>query len=127
MISGSTVGSVLLGAAGGLLAGVGVALVASRILDQRLAEGSTTLTERLGAGREELDAAFAEGRVELERLVADRVRAEVPPVVRREVERSLSSYGLTPDTGRQIAQVLNYAERAGLLGLSGTRRTARRA
>ena len=121
-----TVGSVLLGAAGGLLAGVGVALVASRILDQRLAEGSTTLTERLGAGREEIDAAFAEGRVERERLVADRVRAEVPPVVRREVERSLSSYGLTPDTGRQIAQVLNYAERAGLLGLSGTRRTARR-
>jgi hypothetical protein len=127
VISGSTVGSVLLGAAGGLLAGVGVALVASRILDQRLAEGSSTLTERLGAGREELDAAFAEGRAQLERLVADRVRDEVPPVVRREVERSLSSYGLTPDTGRQIAQVLSYAERAGLLGLSGTHRTARRA
>lgn len=112
-----TAGFALLGAAGGLAAGLVVALVASRTLDQKLSEGSGTLTERLGAGREELEAAFAEGRRDLERLVSERVRTEVPPVVRREVEASLSSYGLTPDTGRQIAQVLSYAERAGLLGL----------
>lgn len=110
-------GFALLGAAGGLAAGLVVALVASRLLDQKLSEGSSTLTERLGSGREELEAAFAEGRRDLERLVSERVRTEVPPVVRREVEASLSSYGLTPDTGRQIARVLSYAERAGLLGL----------
>lgn len=112
-----TAGSVLLGAAGGLLAGLVVAVVASRTLDDKLAAGSSTLTERLGAGRGELEEAFAAGRRDLERLVSERVQAEVPPVVRREVEASLGRYGLTPDTGRQIAQVLSYAERAGLLGL----------
>lgn len=112
-----TLGFVLLGAAGGLAAGVVVALFASRTLDQKLTEGSATLSERLGSGREELEAAFAEGRRDLERLVSERVRVEVPPVVRREVEASFARYGLTPDTGRQIAQVLSYAERAGLLGI----------
>jgi hypothetical protein len=120
------IGSILIGAAGGLLAGVGVAVFAARTLDQKMTEGSATLTERLGAGREELEDALADGRRELEAEVVTRVRAEVPPVVRREVERTLLSYGLTPDTGRQIAQVLSYAEQAGLLGIGTSRYAMRR-
>lgn len=111
------IGSVLLGAAGGLVAGLVIASFASKRLDQKLEAGSATFAARFGEGRAELDAALAAGRVELERTVAVRVRAEVPPVVRAEVERTLGSYGLTPSTGRQIATVLGYAERAGLLGV----------
>lgn len=110
-------GSALIGAAGGVLAGVLVWFLARRQLEQKLAAGASSLTEQFGAGRAELDRALAAGRLELTREVRERVRAEVPGAVDQGIQQALLGYGLTPETGLRIRRVLERAESMGLVGV----------
>lgn len=111
------IGSILIGAAGGVLAGFVVWLIARRQLEQKLAAGAGQLTEQFGAGRVELDRALAAGRVELDREVRARVRAEVPGAVDQGIQQALQSYGLTPETGLRLRRVLERVESIGLVGV----------
>lgn len=111
----------LIGAAGGVLAGLAVSAYASRTLDEKMREGSAQLTTQFGAGREEMRRSLASGRQELERLVRERVQAEVPPRVDQQIRATFRQYNITPDTGRQVARLLALAERSGLLGVGVSR------
>lgn len=43
------------------------------------------------------------------------LQTEVPPLIRAELDRKLAEYNITPDTGRQVARVLDQADRWGLI------------
>jgi hypothetical protein len=85
--------SLLLGAAGGAMAALGVWLVVSKVIDKQLESGAADLAPQIGVA----------------------VRTEVPPVVRAELTRTLAEYGFTQATGRQISSLLNNADRLGVL------------
>ena len=88
------------GAAGGLIA-FAVWKVASRAIDKQLAEGGKAL----------LRSAESQLRTEATAVI----RREVPEQVRTQMTATLRNFGLTPETGRQIATVLNYADRVGII------------
>lgn len=88
------------GVAGGLLALI-VWKVASKAIDKQLAEGGKALLRS------------AETQLRTEGVAI--IRREVPPLVQAQMTTTLRNFGLTPETGRQIATVLNYADRVGII------------
>lgn len=60
---------------------------------------------------------FASKKVDeqLERVLKQTVDREVPPRVRAELESTLRGYGLTPETGQRINQLLRSADRLGVI------------
>lgn len=107
---------VLLSLAGGLLGAAIVWSFASRALDAQLARGLDDVGQRLTGGEAQFQRLLAQGRTELSGQLKREINEQVPPLVRRELTRTLSSYGITPETGRRVAVALAAAERAGLLG-----------
>lgn len=107
--------TVLFGVAGGLLGGLGVWWYASRQLDKSFAQGAARISGELTTGGAELDARLQQGRAELEAEVRRQVATQVPPAVDRQLRTTLARYGITEATGRQITNVLNQAERMGIL------------
>lgn len=110
-------GPILIGSAGGCVAAFLIWLYAKRQLEASMNQGADQLAEQLGTGSSELRRQLAAGRRQLDQEIETQVRAQVPPVVRHEVQKTLSGYGLTPAVGAQITQVLDYAQRSGLLGV----------
>lgn len=107
--------SVFFGLVGGGLGGLAVWLLASRALDRSFDEAAGRISGELATGSAELRARLQRGRAELEAEVRRQVGAQVPSAVDRQLRLTLSRYGITESTGRQIARVLEGAERAGLI------------
>ena len=103
------------GTAGGLLGALAVWAFAGSALEKQLTSGATDLAAGLDVGRTELTQRLAEGRQQLRTQIRTEVQAQVPPVVRRELETTLRRYNITPDTGRQISSTLALVERLGLI------------
>lgn len=92
--------NLLLGALGGA-AGAGIVwFIANRAIDQQLRTGAAAL----------------------EPQVRQAVDSTVPPAVRQELEMTLRRYNITPETGRQISNILTAADSIGLIGLRQLRR-----
>lgn len=66
-----------------------------------------------------LDRQLQQGVSTIAPEIATAVRREVPPAVRAEMEATLRRYNITPETGRQIASVINALSASGLLSPSG--------
>lgn len=92
---------ILLGGGAGVLVTFIVWKIASKSIDKQLAEGAEGL--------------LSTGEAEMREEIRATINREVPPVVRREVEQKLRSFGLTPTTGAQISRILNYADRVGII------------
>ena len=98
---------------------LGAAIVwrfASRALDKQLADGLTRVGAQMSGGEAQLQRKLMQGRSELQNTLKGEINAVVPPLVEREMIRTLAGYGISPQTGRQLAIVLGAAERHGLLG-----------
>lgn len=95
--------TLLMGAAGGAVVGFAAYLIIGRYMDAKLAEGGRAM---LASAEGELGTSL---RAQLDR--------QIPPLVHQQMTQTLNGYGLTPQTGQQIARVLSSAERYGLLGL----------
>lgn len=91
----------LIGAVAGVGATIVVWKIASKKIDAEFASAGTRLIES--------------GSASLRSGIATAVQQEVPPRVRAEIETKFREYGLTPSTGRQIATVLNAADRMGII------------
>ena len=103
--------SLALGAlAGGIVGGIAFAY-GSRKLDQQVEEGAVRMAADLGIGADQLRAELNRGREELRA----QIRRQVPPLVEDQLEITLDRYGITPQTGRQMAIVLARAEEYGLI------------
>jgi hypothetical protein len=124
---GRIAAAILFGATGGLVVSLTAWALASRALDKQMAAGAERLSQRLGAGTTTLAQRLREGQAQVEATVRQELVAQVPPLVRANIDTTLRSYGLTASTGRQIATVLQHAEDVGLLGLGTTRVVVRRA
>lgn len=111
----SALKAVLWGTGAGVAAGVVAWFFAARALDKRFEAGGADLQRELDRGGAELGQRLQAGRTQLEQELRAQVDAQVPPVVRDEVVQTLSLYGITPATGRQIASALEQASRLGLL------------
>lgn len=92
---------VLLGGAAGATLGFVVFKLFESKLDAKLRSGG--------------EALLTEGQRTLQQEATRLIDEEVPPRVRAAVDAELRDFGLTPRTGRQIAQVLDYADRAGIV------------
>lgn len=103
------------GAAGGLLGAVAVWFIASTFVDKQFQKGAADLASGLDVGRTELESRLRGGRTELVAAIRTEVASQVPPTVRRELEATLRRYNITPTTGRQISEVLNIADRLGIV------------
>lgn len=98
---------------------LGAALVwglASRALDRQLAEGLDAVGGRITGGEAELQRRLMAGRAQLQNELKREITLTVPPLVEREMIRTLAGYGITPQTGRRLSIALAGAERLGLLG-----------
>lgn len=104
-------GALILGAGAGAIVGLIVWRYAQSRLERDFAKGTAQLAQRLGLGEEQLRARIAEGREQLRGQIA----RDLPPIVRATFDQRLSSYGITPETGRQLARLLAIAEDRGLL------------
>jgi len=111
--------NLLVGAGAGLVTGLVVWKVADAKLNTRFATGAKQLQSATGEGRAQLERRLAQGRQELDRRVRTLVEDEVPPRVQLALATSLAQYGITPETGRNVALALAAARRTGLLGLRG--------
>lgn len=98
---------ILLGGLGGALIGAAVWWYASRQLDAQLAAGGSRLTEGLSTGRATLEQRLREGQAQLE----TQVRAQV----RTQLTAALSDVGLTPQRAHQIRDIVEAADRAGII------------
>jgi hypothetical protein len=96
-------GAILLGAAGGALAGLGVWAVASYMIDKQFEQAARDLLTR---GETDL-------RAEIDRQIA----AQIPPRVRAEIDRRLTEANITPQTGQQLANALQVMDSIGLIGV----------
>lgn len=107
---------ILLSLAGGVLGAALVWQFASRALDAQLAQGLEDVGARMSGGEAQFQRMLSQGRVQLSSQLKQEINEQVPPLVRAELTRTLTSYGITPETGRRVAVALAAAERAGLLG-----------
>ncbi len=103
------------GMGGGALVGVILWWYAGRKLDQAFVTGEAQLADRLGVGTAQLQQRFAAGRQELRTQITREVDAALPGAVRYNVAQAFANYGITPETGRQVATILNYADRIGVI------------
>jgi acyl-CoA synthetase (AMP-forming)/AMP-acid ligase II len=103
------------GLSGGIVGGLLVWWIASRAVDKSFSAGAARISGELTSGGAELDARLAQGRRELEQKVREQVQAQVPAAVDRQLRTTLARYGITEATGRQITNVLNNAERMGII------------
>ena len=106
-----------LGALAGGVSAAAVWMIASRLLDKQLQQGATQLSFGLQQGRGALEARIQQGRDLLEGQIRSAVQAQVPPVVRAELESTLRRYNITPETGQNISTILSYGNALGLYGL----------
>jgi hypothetical protein len=74
--------------------------------------GSAQIDKQLAAGGSRL---LRDIRPELTGMIGTELTRQVPPMVRTEIRSTLSSYGITPTTGRRIDRVLVLAERTGII------------
>lgn len=107
--------SLLVGAGAGALVGFGIWWYASKKLEEGFSTGLEQMASELGVGSAELRAQLAAGTQQLRTELAEQVEAQVRPAVRTEIQRTLSSYGITPEVGRRINLTLAAAERLGIL------------
>lgn len=94
-----------LGALGGAAAAGAAWVVIDRLIDKRFEREALDL----------IDAA----RPRLRKEIRTELEREIPDQVKKAIDDKLSSYGITPETGRQIASVLDTADNWGLIGLRG--------
>lgn len=91
----------------GAAAGGGLALlvwfVASRQLDRQFDAAAAQMLTR--------------GSDELRREIRKTLDQEIPARVGREIDTKMREVGITRDTGRQLAALLELADRTGLIGL----------
>jgi hypothetical protein len=102
-------------ALGGTVAALGVWALVRRGLDNALERGGADLRERLGAGGADLERQLTRARNDLGTEIKVAVLREVPPQVEQTIRSTLTSYGITPDTGRRLDLALAAAERLGVL------------
>lgn len=105
----------LVGAAGGALVGAGVWWMAQRRLEETFDQGAERLAQDFGMGAVELRQRLDRGRTELRQQLAAQVADQVPAAVDAAVEATFNRYGITKARVRQINQVLDLAQRRGLL------------
>lgn len=96
-------GTILLGATGGALAGLGVWMLASYLIDKQFEKASREL--------------LARGEADLRREISRQIETQIPPRVRSEMDRRFAEANITPQTGRQLAAALQVMDSIGLIGL----------
>lgn len=109
--------NLLLGAGAGFVTAAVAWKLADRKLEARFDAGAKQLQSATREGRATLEARLARGRRELDTRVRQIVESEVPPRVQIALATSLARYGITPETGRNVAVALAAARRTGLLGV----------
>lgn len=90
---------------GGTLAALGVWMIASRQLDKQFANGGAQLRSQLSTGSTDLRRQLEAGRQELITEVQRQVDAQVPLATERAIRRTLSDYGITPNTATDIRRL----------------------
>lgn len=93
----------LVGVIGGGAAAAVVWAIASRQLDRQF------------------DTAAADVITRAETELTHTLDTEIPARVGAAIDQKLGDVGITPQTGQRIRAVLDFADRAGLIGLRGTR------
>jgi len=73
--------------------------VVGAVLDKQLSTGGRALLQSVAP--------------QLETQISQQLQTQVPPIVRRELTTTLTSFNITPSTGRRIDQALVAMERAG--------------
>lgn len=111
----SAIVSLAIGAGAGALVGFGIWWYAEKKLEQSFQAGLTQMATNLGVGGDELSRQLASGTTQLRTELAQQVESQVRPAVASEIRTTLSSYGITPEVGRRINQVLSAAERLHLI------------
>lgn len=110
-----TTTKLLIGAVAGAGAGLIVWALASGALDRQFRAGSSRLSEEMGAGTIEMQRRLVAGRQEMEQALREAVAREVPAAVHAEVDQTLRSYGITPETTAALRVVLSQARSWGLI------------
>lgn len=103
--------AVTIGASVGAIVGLGVWWFASKRLEQGFRDGSREMARQVGMGEDQLERRLTEGRA----MLQAQIREQVPPIVRSTIDQRLTSYGITRETGAQLARLLEVADRTGLL------------
>jgi hypothetical protein len=94
-------------------AGITAAVVwyfADRQLDRSFAQGVDDLQARLRAGGVDMEAQLHAGRRELRETLGREIQVRVPAETRAAVVSTLTTYGITPRTGRELARVVAAAD-----------------
>lgn len=97
-------------ALGGGLAALGIWMVASRALDKQFAGGAAQLRSQLSTGGSALNARIAAGRRELQAELGQQIQTQVPLLVERSLRTTLLGYGLTPQSGRELARLITAGD-----------------
>lgn len=107
--------TILLAATAGGVAAWIVWRLADRSLKAELSSGGDLLAQSLAQGRTQLSSQALAARNQIQAAVGTAIQQQVIPAVRTEVQRSLSSAGITPTFVTDVKKVLAVGVRVGII------------
>lgn len=107
--------TVLLAATAGGVAAWVVWRIADSQLKAELSSGGDLLAQSLAQGRTQLSSQALAARNQIQTAVGTAIQQQVIPAVRTEVQRSLSSAGITPTFVTNVKKVLAVGQRVGII------------